>query len=132
MALWVLDPLPSRLSVSKIIATDYYGPDHKQVTFEVPLEKWPAIKWAMLVPWPDPEPAKWSIIGTLKVRTRTGSIRFIHLFYIGEGEPGAFSIGTETDMGDYYRGGDSDQLYEAMRDAYNLAKQRGLVQKAIP
>ncbi len=65
-------------------------------------------------------PSPWIALGDIWITTRSGGKHYVALFLL-EGEPvGAFSAGPSDNSYNAYRGGNSEQLMRALKDAYAL------------
>jgi hypothetical protein len=119
------NPLPPLDEVERMVVTDY-GP-HDWVEFEVPAEHHARI-WKALGarPYRDRNPAKWIVLGSLKLTLRGGRSFHVWLFNTGEA-PGAFTAGPTIEQPVYYRGGDPKELIGAIAVAYEAARMRGQV-----
>ncbi len=91
------------------------------VEFTVPREHWSAVTDALLPATRDDSPAKWLMVGKLKIATLGGGRRTVWLFSTDSG-PGAFAVGEDSDHRVYYRGGESAKLRRAL-DAARTASQ---------
>jgi hypothetical protein len=105
-----VDPLPALSEITGMSAMlDGFGVPVPR--FEVPRSHWAAVRSAMLPSEVDREPTVWEILGALEIAAKDGSAIEVQLYYVGD--VGAFSIG-----GEYYRGGSSPRLEEAIRLAH--------------
>jgi hypothetical protein len=108
-----VDPFPAISEIAGMSAIlDGFGVPVAR--FEVPRSHWAAVRSAMLPAEVDKEPTVWEILGALEIAVKDGSAIEVKLYYVED--VGAFSIG-----GEYYRGGSSPRLEEAIRLAHATA-----------
>ena len=88
---------------------------------DVRRELWPRILNALTPSQRDHSPAKWKVLGELEITTQRGDRIQVNLYASGE-RIGAFSAGPDWDSREYYRGGDTAQLTQALADAYTQHK----------
>jgi hypothetical protein len=104
-----------------------YSPDKdtlgKQITFVVPKEHWQPIYDNVVPADVDPAPAKWEWMGELTISLNNGESRMVFLFNL-DGPKGAFAAGTNWKHRQYYRGGNSAQLKQALLAAYEASKKK--------
>jgi hypothetical protein len=84
--------------------------------FPIAAGHWPKILAAMQPARRDQDPAKWAGLGLLRIRTNDGRTVRLELYETDDG-PGAFSVYEQSDSRVYYRGGDTEQLRQALYDA---------------
>lgn len=83
--------------------------------YEVAKEHWPDIWKAMSPASQDWFPSKWVVMGDLNLTLKRGGRYRISLYSVKG--TGAFSAGTTFESRTYYRGGNSDQLKQALERA---------------
>ena len=87
--------------------------------FEVPAELWPSLLAALSPADVDSDPAKWEVMGELHITETNGSRTLVNLYWgPSQGERGAFSAGPTFEERIYYRGGNSQELVNAIKAAY--------------
>jgi hypothetical protein len=125
--------LPPLAEIAAVTATIEKSQWLDESTFEVPPESWESILAELPQTAPDPMPAKWVIIGELRiVTTKEKEEDQYHVeLYWTESPPGAFSVSkgrnrTQGERRCYYRGGDSARLIEALKAAQEAANAEAL------
>jgi hypothetical protein len=105
--------------VSEIASIDYERVGGSEFPdFSVPQSCWAELLGALSPSQRDPMPSPWLGLGDIWITTRSGDRHYVAL-YLVEGEPvGAFSAGPNDDSYSAFRGGNSEQLMRALRNAY--------------
>lgn len=114
----VVHPLPPIGDVRTVVA--YVGYD-EHFKIDVPLGSLPSIYESLEPAYNDPNPAKWVVLGSLDITLIDGRPFRIDLYHLDSDRLGAFSAGETFETRRYYRGGSSDQLLTALRDARKSA-----------
>ena len=114
----VVDPFPPLADIVSIeVKEDYVDPDTgvHAGTLLVPAEHYEDIFDALKPARKDRNPAKWQVLGEMTIRTKGGVFK-VFLFDLPD-RIGAFAAGPTWEERMYYRGGNSDQLKDALRNA---------------
>src|SRR5690242_17632870 len=109
------NPLPAAGEINSMRAR--LETEYLETEFDVPSDHYENILSALLPCKHDPNPSKWIVIGELDIIHTDGATQ-VFLYTTSSGPPGAFSAGPSHATRKYYRGGDSDKLLQAMKDAY--------------
>jgi hypothetical protein len=99
-----------------------------QVEFDATADDWKAIREQLLPSKQDPEPSKWIILGEVKIVRKNGEAYVVDLYHT-KSDSGAFSAGKTYEDRIYYRGGNSDKLYQALLEAHKKSKNANKAQK---
>jgi hypothetical protein len=116
------NPLPPLADVERIEAHILDAQSAKAVTFQVPPSHWRAIYSAMLPATKDDHAAKWAGPGHLDLKLKNGKSFYIAIFYVSGADQGAFAAGPTFETRIYYRGGNSDELEQAISDALKASR----------
>ena len=109
-----VNPLPA---VSDIQSMEFSSDDGHQINFKVPQSNWEAILKCLTPVRRDDSPKKWVALGQLSIVRKSAPQFMVFLFETSDG-PGAFAAGETWETRIYCRGGDSQQLRQALDEAY--------------
>ena len=90
----------------------------KWAAFTVPRNCWGEILGALTPSEKDRWPAKWMVLADLEIQTKEGLSCWVGLYFLPDEPVGAFSARPSFEERVYYRGGNSDQLRDAVARAY--------------
>ena len=109
-------PFPELSEIASIDASFYERALEREVDFAVPPEHFKPIFDSLTPAQYDDNPAKWVVLGELKIQLKDGKPFQVFLYRTGD-PPGAFSSGANHQSRTYYRGGDSEKLRAALNAA---------------
>jgi hypothetical protein len=110
------DPIPAAARIHGIRAIYFDRASREKFEFDVPSAHWEPILSALRPARRDTEPAKWVVLGELRITMKDGRPFLVNLFSVPEGE-GAFLAGPNVEERIYYRGGKTFALLEALEAA---------------
>lgn len=113
----LVNPLPPLANVSSINALGILG----ESEFPIPSTYWQDIYDSLQPARQDDNPAKWAILGKLRIKNMDGTEKTVPLFELDE-VPGAFAVGDFNEARVYYRGGDSAKLIDVLRAAHSASQ----------
>lgn len=111
-----VDPLPTVAGIETMEADYFDTTTRNQIKLPIPQAHWERVFATLRPTRRDNHPAKWVMLGELRITSRGGRPFIVILFDV-QGEVGAFAAGETWDKRVYYRGGDSVKLKQSLRDA---------------
>ena len=110
------DPLPAIENIRSFSASYFDRASGGFLKFDVPRGHWKPILSALQPARSDPDPAKWLVLGELRITLNDGRPFRVDLYSVSEGD-GAFSAGPTFEERTYYRGGKTSKLIGALEAA---------------
>jgi hypothetical protein len=122
-------PFPRIANIEEMTAYyyDYKADGDPKKKFVVPRSHWDSILSSLRPSTGDQHPTKWPVLGELHIATKDGSRVDVLLAFIPDqsmGFAGAFAVEKGPAERDYYRGGNSYALLEALKAAYEESRKR--------
>ena len=114
--------LPTAEKVESISVKFYHRELKRDVEFKATAEDWNAIRSHLMPAKHDPNPAKWIVLGTVKMIKKDGQPFHVEL-YRTSGGPGAFASGDTYEQRKYFRGGKTSELLKALNAAFKKSRE---------
>jgi hypothetical protein len=117
-------PLPALEDIGSIKIKKFYDTTQRKEgdAFEVSEDCWSEILAALSPYEKDQNPLAWKCLADMDISTKKGNVYQLWLFDLGNDPIGAFALVHGTENRTYYRGGNSIQLKEVIKNACDRSK----------